>query len=52
MGAREKGGFVRYAVRGAGHTGKRRRTRDRLTETEARERLIDPVRIEYGALTR
>lgn len=32
-------------------TGKRRRTRYRLTEDVARERLLDPVRIEHDALT-
>ena len=31
-------------------TGKRYTTRWRMTEVEARERLIDPERIEYGAL--
>ena len=31
-------------------TGKRYRTRWHLTEEEARERLLDPERIEYGAL--
>lgn len=31
-------------------TGRRRRTRYRLTEAEAQVRLIDPVRIDDGAL--
>jgi hypothetical protein len=32
-------------------TGKRHRTRHRLTEDDAKARLIDPMRVEHGALT-
>ena len=33
------------------HTGKRRRTRHRLTEDDAKAQLSDPERVEFGALT-
>lgn len=32
-------------------TGKRRRTRYRLSEADAKVRLIDPVRVEFDSLT-